>query len=147
LKIPLRSRSGSLEASGGKKPLHARTAAEGEPHRTRRLEAKLETEEWTAAALEKDPVQSVLNDLSVLVETRGIPVRGLANLSKTSRDTRGKVPSPGPLLGAQRPEIAGEDRLAIAHRALSVIVGYHDRSARYLFAADSSIVRSLRARA
>jgi len=67
LKLPLRSRSGSLEASGGKKPLHARPAAEFEPHRTRRLEAKLETEEWTAAALEEDPVQSLLDNLSVLI--------------------------------------------------------------------------------
>jgi hypothetical protein len=91
----------SFEAGRAKELLDARTTTESEPDGTSGgLEMQLETQKWTAAALKKEPLESVLNELRVRVETRRISVRGLSNLSEPSRDTRRHCRSPSPLLPA-----------------------------------------------
>jgi hypothetical protein len=117
--LPSRTLSGRgrLEAGRSEKLLDARSAAESEPDRTPRgIKAQLQKQEWTAATLQQDPVERVLNELSFRIESRGVPVRGLSHFAKPSRDTSGNGRSPSLLLAAQRTEIASQDRLVIAHR-------------------------------
>ena len=66
----------------------------------------------------EEPIESVLNELRVRVETRRISVRGLANFSEPSRDTSRHGRPPSPLVRAQRAKITGEDRLGVTHLTL-----------------------------
>src|SRR5437762_6501113 len=109
----------SLDETGrAEELLDARTTAEAEPDRTvGRLKTQLELEKRAAPALEKKPIESVLNELRVLVEPRGIPVRGLSNLLKPSRDTSRHSRPPRLLLFAQGTKVTGDDGLGITHHA------------------------------
>lgn len=98
-----RLRRESFETGRAEELLDAGPAAEPEPDGAGgRLEAQLETQEWAATALEEEPVEGVLDELRVRVETRRISVRGLKNLSEPSRHTGRHGRSPSPLVRAQR---------------------------------------------
>jgi hypothetical protein len=71
-----------------------------------------------SSGAQKEPIEGVLNELRIRVETCCISIRGLSNLSKPGRNPSRQGRSPSPLLPTERSEITGENGLDIAHHAL-----------------------------
>src|SRR5215510_4291480 len=83
-----RSRGECLQPGSAEELFDSRTTAEAEPHGPgRRLEAQFEPQEWTATTLQHEPIQGVLQQPRLRVETRRIAVVRLANLAEFGSHT------------------------------------------------------------